>query len=198
MKRKLLLGALVGLMSLPALSQAMTYEIDRAHSTVSFKVRHLLTKVRGRFDAFKGTLEYVKGKPKSWKVNAEIEANSINTNLPDRDKHLRSADFFEVKKYPKIMFKSKKIKNVKGNRAKLHGDLTIHGVTKPVVLDMEIGGIAKDPWGNTKAAFSAVTKINRKDFGLVWNKVLETGGVLVGEEIEIELEIEADLQESKK
>jgi polyisoprenoid-binding protein YceI len=174
--------------------QAADYKIDADHSAVSFKIRHLIGKVNGRFDKFEGMITYDAANPKAWKAKAVIDAASINTNTPKRDDHLRSDDFFDVKVYPTLVFASKKVTDVKGSTAKLVGDLTLHGVTKPVTLDMEVLGVGKDPWGNTRASFTASTKINRKDFGLNWNEAIETGGVLVGDEVEITLETEAILQ----
>ncbi len=173
---------------------AAQYKIDADHSTIGFKVRHLIGKVNGRFDKFEGSFTYDKANPTAWKTQATIDAASINTNTAKRDDHLRSADFFEVKTYPTLSFVSTKVSDIKGSRAKLHGKLTIHGVTKPVVLDLEILGEAKDPWGNEQASFVATTKINRQDYGLTWNQAIETGGVLVGDEVEITLEIEGTKQ----
>jgi polyisoprenoid-binding protein YceI len=183
---------LLGLALLPGWASAgRTYEIDPQHSGVTFRVQHLvISKVTGHFDKFSGSIEYEKGKPKTWKADAAIDAASINTNVEARDKHLRSADFLDVEKFPQIAFKSTKVVAGKGETARLYGDLTIHGVTKPVVLALEIGGTAKDPWGNDRLGATATTKISRKDFGLTWNKALETGGVMVGDELEITLEVE--------
>ena len=191
-RRYFILGVL-GFFLWPSLTWAAVYKVDPDHTTVSFKVRHLFSKVQGLFNKFEGTVDYEPGKPETWKTNGTIEAASINTNVPERDKHLRSADFFDVEKYPAISFKSTKVANATETNAKLEGLLTIHGVEKPVVLDLEIHGVGKDPWGNVRAGFTATTKINRKDFGLNWNEALETGGVLVGDEIEIVLEIEGIL-----
>jgi len=180
---------------LPALlaqAEAATYKIDEAHSAVTFKVAHMaISKVSGRFDKFSGTIEYTPGDTKNWKTEAVIEAASINTGVEARDKHLRSPDFFDAEKFPTLTFKTVKVTGYKNMKGKLHGELTMHGVTKPVVLDVEGSGPVKDPWGNERMAAVAKTTINRKDFGLGWNQVLETGGLLVGEKIEITLEIEA-------
>jgi polyisoprenoid-binding protein YceI len=167
------------------------YDIDPAHSSVGFKIRHLVTKTAGKFDKFKGTIMYEKGKPETWTVMADIDPASIDTNEPKRDKHLKSPDFFDVAKFPAMTFKSTKVKDVSGNKMKVEGDLTIHGVTKQVELDVEMTGEGKDPWGNEAAGFTGTTKVNRKDFGLTWNKALEAGGFLVGDEVEIALEVEA-------
>ena len=178
----------------PALFAA-TYKIDADHTAVSFKVRHILTPVQGYFRQFEGTFDYDPEKPDTWKTETTIQAASIDTNVAARDKHLRSADFFDVEKYPTITFKSTGVTDVTPTGAKLSGILTMHGIEKPVTLDLEIQGIVKDPWNNTIASFTATTKINRKDFGIVWNKALETGQVLVGEEVTIVLDVAGLLQE---
>jgi len=188
MKRILIAAALLAAV-LPS-AQAATYKIDASHSSVLFKVRHLIGKVSGRFDKFEGSFNYDPKDAKSWKTSATIDASSINTNMDKRDAHLRGADFFDVAKLPTLSFVSTKVSGLNGDKAKLAGNLTIHGVTKPVVLDLEILGAGKDPWGNQRASFTATTKIDRKEYGLTWNETLETGGVLVGEEVEITLEIE--------
>lgn len=195
--RKFLALAAVLFIAAPAV-RAETYEIDASHSQVGFRIRHLVGKVPGRFTSFSGTVEYASGKPKTWKVDATIDPASINTDNEKRDGHLKSADFFDVEKFPTMTFKSTKVTNVKGDAAKLHGDLTMHGVTKPVVLDLEIGGTTKDPWGNTRTGFSAAGTINRKDFGIVWNKALDAGGVMLGDDVAITLDIEAVLKAPAK
>lgn len=167
------------------------YEIDPDHSLVSFKVRHLaISSVLGQFDKFKGVFNF---DPKNFGASmarASIDVSSINTNQNKRDDHLRSDDFFSAAKFPEITFVSKKIEGVSPDNFKLIGDLTMRGVTKEVELDVEMGGQTKDPWGNDRVAFSASTKLNRRDFGLSWSKILETGTVVVGDEVKIELEIE--------
>ncbi len=174
---------------------ADTYKVDIDHSTVGFKIRHLFSNVTGNFKDFEGTIEYTPEKPETWKTDAVIKAASINTNVNARDNHLKGPDFFDVEKFPEITFKTTEVTDVIGQTAKLKGLLSIHGVEKPVVLDLEIHGVGKDPWGNIRAGFTATTKINRKDFGLNWNEVVESGGVLVGEEVEIILEIEGIKQQ---
>lgn len=192
---KIALGAFLGLCLTTQLSFAANYKIDADHTTISFKVKHLFSNVQGNFKKFEGSFVYDPNKPETWKTEATIQADSIDTNVGERDKHLRSKDFLEVEKYPTIAFKSTGLTDVTPAGAKLNGLLTIHGIEKPVVLDLEILGEAKDPWGNVAAGFTATTKINRKDFGLTWNQALETGGVLVGEEITITLEVAGLLQE---
>jgi polyisoprenoid-binding protein YceI len=172
---------------------AATYQIDSEHTTVSFKIRHLFSNVQGDFKQFEGTIQYEPGKPDQASVEAVIQAASIDTNVEQRDKHLRSADFFDVEKFPTITFKSTQLTESSPETGKLEGLLTIHGVEKPVTLDVQMHGAGKDPWGNTRAGFTGTTKINRKDFGLTWNKALESGQVLVGEEVTINLEIEGIL-----
>ena len=175
-----------------AAASATTYKVDPDHTNVGFRVRHLFTSVQGRFDRFEGTIVYDPTKPEETKVEGSIEAASINTNVPERDKHLRSDDFFDVAKYPKITFVSTKPVDIDPSKknGKLEGKLTIHGTEKPVVLDVTYLGAAKDPWGNQRAGFSARTKVNRKDFGLTWNETLESGGLLVGDDIEIDIDAE--------
>ena len=191
---KLLLFAFLGILILSQSVFAATYKIDTDHSTVSFKIRHILSNVQGHFKEFDGSFDYDPDKPGTWKTTAVIQAASIDTNVAPRDKHLRSADFFDVEKYPTLTFKSTEVSDVTPTNAKLHGLLTIHGVEKPAVFDLQILGVAKDPWGNVIASFTATAKINRKDFGLTWNKALETGQLLVGEEVEITLEVAGLLQ----
>lgn len=167
------------------------FDIDTSHSGVHFTVRHMvISKVRGTFGRWQGQLEFDEAAPAKSKVSVRIETASIDTRDEKRDGHLRSPDFFDAEKHPAIAFESTKVEAA-GNEYRVTGDLTIHGVTKPVVLQAEYLGAGKDPWGGQRIGFSARTKINRKDFGLNWNQVLEAGGVLVGENIDIELEVEA-------
>jgi len=179
-------------LALPTFAFATTWTIDPDHSNIGFKVRHLMvSNVKGSFDKYTGVVEINDKDITKSKVEVSIDTNSINTNVQKRDEHLRSADFFDVAKYPTMTFVSKKVATAGKDKLKVTGDLTLHGITKQVVLDVE-GPTkeSKDPWGNIRKGASATTKINRKDFGLVWNKALETGGVAVGEEIAITLEIE--------
>jgi polyisoprenoid-binding protein YceI len=192
MRKFLMLAAVLAVVA-PSL-RAETYEIDASHSQVGFRIKHLVGKVPGRFTGFSGTIDYTPGKPATWKVDAKIDPATINTDNEKRDGHLKAADFFDVEKFPEMTFKSTKVTDVKGEAAKLHGDLTMHGVTKAVVLDLEIGGTTKDPWGNTRAGFSATGTINRKDFGITFNKTLDTGGLMLGEDVAISLDIEAVLK----
>ena len=172
-------------------AQAATYTVDVDHSSVSFKIKHLFSKVQGSFNKFEGTVDYEPGKPETWKTSGTIDVASIDTNEAKRDKHLLSADFFDVEKNPTIEFKSTGVKDATENGAKLEGVFKMHGVEKPIVIDVAINGVGKDPYGNTRVAFSATTKISRKDFGMNYNAPLDNGGVLLGDDVEISLEIEA-------
>ena len=175
----------------PINTLAANYKIDSAHTQIMFKVRHMgIGSVNGVFKNFEGTFEYDPDKVAASKASAKIKAASIDTQNEKRDTHLRDAEFLDVKKSEEMSFVSKSVKNVNGKNFIVEGDLTIRGVTKPVELAVEFGGAAKDPWGNERAAFSASTSINRKDFGLVWNKLLETGGLVVGEDVKITIEVE--------
>jgi polyisoprenoid-binding protein YceI len=192
MKRIIVSISTIVALALPAFAFASTWTIDADHSNVGFKVRHLMvSNVKGSFEKHTGTVEINDKDISKSKVEVTIDVNSINTNVAKRDEHLRSADFFDVAKYPSMTFTSKKVAKAGANKLKVTGDLTLHGVTREVVLDVD-GPTSeiKDPWGNLRKGATAITKINRKDFGLVWNKALETGGVAVGEEIQITLEIE--------
>jgi polyisoprenoid-binding protein YceI len=179
-------------LALPVIASAAIWTIDPDHSNVGFKVRHLMvSNVKGSFEKFTGTVDINDKDITKSKVEVSIDTNSINTGVAKRDEHLRSADFFDVAKFPTMTFVSKKVVKAGKERLKVTGDLTLHGVTKEVVLDVEaISRESKDPWGNIRRGTTATAKINRKDFGLVWNKALETGGVAVGEEVLITLEIE--------
>ncbi len=169
----------------------MSWQIDPAHTHIEFSVRHLMiTNVRGQFDRFGGTVEFDEQNPAQTRVNVQIEAASINTKAADRDNHLRSADFLDAANHPYLTFVNKNVALTDKSHARLTGDLTIRGVTKPVVLDVEYVGSIKNPWGMTSAGFNARTRINRKDWGLEWNVALETGGMLVGDDITISIEVE--------
>lgn len=169
----------------------MSWTIDPSHTRVQFSARHLMiSSVRGEFKEFGGTVEFDEKKPEATTVAVEIKTASVDSKDPKRDGHLTSADFFDAEKFPVMSFKSKRVSEVKGERAKLVGDLTIKDVTREVALDVEFHGLAKAPWGTTSAGFEAKGKLNRKDFGLVWNVALETGGVLVGDEINLTIDAE--------
>lgn len=178
---------------------AATYNVDPAHSSIEFVIRHLVvTKVKGKFDKFEGKIDFEPGKLDTFKVTATAETASINTGVKKRDDHLRSPDFFDAAKNKTITLVSKGVRDVSGNSAKLDTEIAIHGVTKPVTLDLEYAGAATDPWGNKVVSFSAKGRIDRKEFGLTWNKALESGGVLVGEDVELAFEVEAQEQAAKK
>ncbi len=172
-----------------------TWQIDASHSAVEFAVKHMMfTTVRGRFKDVKGTIEVDEQNPSSSSVNVEIAAASIDTGTADRDGHLRSGDFLDVETHPALSFRSKRIEGTfanEGDKFRLIGDLSIHGVTKEVTLDSTFEGTGKDPWGGTRAGIRATTKIDRRDWGLVWNQALETGGILVGTDVRIEIELQA-------
>ncbi len=175
-----------------AQAQSGEYMIDPDHSQVMFKVKHLaISTVTGRFDLFEGSYNFDSEDMANSNLDTTIVASSINTNKQKRDDHLRSNEFLNVEKYPNITFKSTSIKKGDGNKFQIVGDLTIHGVTKEVVLDAVYEGhLASDPWGKERTAFIAEGEINRKDFGMTWNKALETGGFVVGDEVKIILEVE--------
>jgi len=168
-----------------------TVVIDKAHSEALFQVRHLVTKVRGSFGDFAGTIQFDQARPEQSSVSFTVQAASIDTNNADRDAHLRSNDFFAVEQYPTLTFTSTSIAAKGGNDYTVSGDLTIRGVTKRIDLPVTFLGAAKDPWGNEKLGFETEITINRKDFGLTWNAALETGGFLVGDEVKISVSIQA-------
>ena len=178
---------------LPAMASATEYKVDPAHTNVSFVAPHMMiSKVKGRFDKVDGSFQFDEKTMKLENVNVTVKADSINTNEADRDKHMRSPDFFDVAKYPDITFKGGKVTYDKDKKPeKIEGDLTIKGVTKKVTLDIDYNGSTKDPWGNQVVAFELEGKVNRKDFGLNWNKAMDRGGVVVGDDIKIEIDGEA-------
>lgn len=170
-----------------------TWNFDGSHSTVGFSIKHMMfAKVRGQFTDWTGTLSYDPENLDAAAVDATIQIASVDTSNEQRDNHLRSADFFNAEEFPTMTFKSSGWKKAGGKLA-VHGDLTIHGVTKPVELAVTENGTGVDPWGNKRIGFSAQAVINRKDFGLGWNTALEAGGVLVGEEVTIDIEVQATL-----
>jgi polyisoprenoid-binding protein YceI len=192
MRRILIVSALIVTFSLPVFGQAAVYEIDSAHSSAQFAIRHLMVStVRGDFRKVTGMANVDEKDVTKSTIEATIDVASINTGIAKRDEHLRSPDFFDAAQYPTMTFKSKKIEKIGEGKLKVTGDLTLHGTTKEVVLDFE-GNLTpvKDPMGKTRIGGMATTKINRKDFGLAWNKALETGGVVVGEETTITIDTE--------
>lgn len=170
---------------------AGTYTIDKAHSEATFQVRHLVTKVRGRFSDFTGTIRFDEQHPEQSSVSLTIVTATVDTNNADRDQHLRSDDFFAVNSYPTITFRSSRIVRTSEDRYAVDGTLTIRGVARQVTLPVTYLGTANDPWGNARAGFETDLTINRKDFGLAWNAALETGGFLVGDDVLISLSIQA-------
>ena len=175
-----------------------TWTLDPAHTQVEFGVKHMMfTTVRGHFSKFEGTVELDRESPEESVVEVSIDAASIDTGVEDRDEHLRSEDFFDVETYPEITFRSTSVSGELTEDAELEvkGDLTIGDVTREVTLDARFEGTGTDPWGGTRAGFTATTKVDRRDFGLTWNQALETGGVLVGHDIAITLQVQAVLQE---
>lgn len=176
----------------PLAATAQTYTIDASHSQVGFSVRHLgFSKVRGRFETFEGAVRLVPGQLDTLAVEATIDAASITTANAQRDAHLRSADFFETDTYPTITFTSTGVRDVSGSTFTLVGTFTMHGVTQEVELQAEYLGDSRDAWGNARVAFEATAALNRKEYGLTWNQLLEAGGVAVSEKVEITLEVQA-------
>ncbi len=179
-------------MSDTATTTRRTWTIDPAHSEAQFTVRHMMfAKVRGHFPKLSGTIEIDPQDISRSAADVMIEAASIDTREPQRDAHLRSADFLDVEKFPSLTFKSRTVTPQGGGRFSIVGDLTIHGVTRQVTLDARQEGSGTDPWGNERTGFSATTRLDRRDFGLTWNQALEAGGWLVGHDIDIDLDVEA-------
>ncbi len=174
-----------------------TWNIDPQHSSITFSVRHMaFAKVRGRFSSWSGSLRWDPEDPASARVSVSVDAASIDTGVADRDAHLRSGDFLDVDSFPQFHFEAKRIEPAGEGQFKLSGDVTIKGTTREVVLDVHHGGRARDPWGYERAAFEATARIDRRDFGLTWNQTLETGGILVGHEVAIEIELQAVKEEA--
>jgi polyisoprenoid-binding protein YceI len=175
----------------PGPPTATQWRIDPNHTNVEFTVKHMMfTTVHGRFTEVDGTVHYDEADSARSTLEVSIKAASIDTRSPDRDTHLRSQDFFDVDKYPTITFRSTRIQSTGGKGLRIAGDLTIHGVTRPVTLEATEEGRGKDPWGGDRAGFSATTTIDRHDFGLKWNQALEHGGWLVGQEVKISLDVQ--------
>jgi polyisoprenoid-binding protein YceI len=192
MRKRIILAAAVLCLVGPGLLHAAPWEFDPAHTGVQFKVRHLMvSSVRGDFEKVSGKIVYDEADVTKCSADITIDTASINTRVAKRDEHLRSPDFLDAAKYPAITFKSKRVEKGGTGALKMTGDLTIRGVTKEVVLTVEgPSPVIKDPWGNRRVGGQATTKINRKDFGLVWNAALETGGVVVGDEVDITIDVE--------
>src|SRR5207244_4352540 len=186
-------GTVAALLAVPLTAPAAMWDLDPAHTSVQFSVRHLMvSNVRGEFAKTSGSVQADESDPARAKIEATIDAASVSTRIEKRDTHLRSPDFLDVAKYPTITFVSTKIEAAGSGHFKVTGDLTLHGVTRPVVLDVQ-GPTPeiKDPWGKTRAGAQATTTINRKDFGLIWNQTLDAGGVAVGDEVAITIDVEA-------
>jgi polyisoprenoid-binding protein YceI len=181
--------------TVPTHDAVTTWNIDAAHSTIEFAAKHMMiTTVKGRLADARGTVTIDEAHPERSAVAVEFDAASLDTRSGDRDQHLRSADFLDVEKYPTISFRSRRVDGARkeeGKSFKVVGDLTIRGVTKEVTLDAVYEGAGKDPWGGSRVSFSATTKIDRRDFGLTWNAALETGGVLVSNDVKIQIELQA-------
>jgi polyisoprenoid-binding protein YceI len=177
-----------------------TWRLDPAHSSIEFSVKHMMmTTVRGRFKEFHGTLSADEEHPQGCCVDVEIKAASIDTGVPDRDAHLRSAEFFDVERFPEIVFRSRKADGEfarEGDRFRITGELTIRDTTTELVLDCVYEGRGKDPWGKQRAGFSATAEIDRREWGLKWNQAIETGGVLVANKVRIEVEVQFVAEEA--
>ena len=190
--KQFVLAVVVALAAVAASAAPETFVIDRPHSEADFAVRHMMSRVTGKFDDFGGAITLDRANPAASSVEFRIKSASINTGAADRDKHLRTADFFDAEKYPEITFKSTSVKPGKEkNHYDVTGDLTMRGVTKRVTLPVEFLGFQKDPWGQERAGFALETKLNRKDYGINWNKALDNGGFLVGDEVTVNINLEA-------
>jgi polyisoprenoid-binding protein YceI len=192
------LHALIETQKERTMKNATTWQLDPAHTTIEFAVKHMMfTTVRGRFKSFTGAVTVDEQDPSRSAVNVEIDASSLDTGVGDRDTHLRSADFLDVETHPTITFRSKKVTGAQGPSAKpghtfkVSGDLAIRGTSMPVELDVTFEGLGTDPWGKQRAGFAARTEIDRREWGLKWNQALETGGILVGNSVKIEIEAQA-------
>jgi polyisoprenoid-binding protein YceI len=191
MKKSILIAILPALFAATVAFGADPYAIDKAHSTIGFQVRHLFSKVPGKFTDFSGQIQYDEADIEKSSVEVTIDSASINTSNDQRDGHLKSPDFFDVKKYPAITFKSKSVKKTGDNKADVTGDFTMHGVTKEVVVKVELLGKGPGPSGGVVSGWDGSAALKRSDYGLTWNKVVE-GTQLVGDDIQIELHLEAD------
>jgi polyisoprenoid-binding protein YceI len=188
--RTLAIAAL--LVTASSLFAAETFVVDKPHSEATFQVRHMMSKVSGKFDDFSGKINIDRAKPSASSVEFTIKSTSVNTGTADRDNHLRTADFFDVARCPELTFKSTSIVETKKKDVyDVTGDLTMRCVTKHITIPVEFGGFGKDPWGNERAGFSLTTTVNRKDYGINWNKALDAGGFLVGENVTINVNLEA-------
>jgi polyisoprenoid-binding protein YceI len=189
---KRILTSVFLMVALVAAAHAEPWLVDKTHSLVGFTVKHMMvSNVHGEFGSYEATVDFDPANPTALSLEATMDVNSVSTRDTSRDKHLRSADFFDVANHPTLTFKSKKVTKIADGHLQVSGDLTIRGVTKPITLDvMGLNKVWTDPWGAQRTGCTASAVINRKDFGLMWNKALEAGGVLVGDEVNINLEIE--------
>ena len=187
-----LAAAFAILTSAAAFAAPVTYNVDQVHSSVNFEIRHLFSKVRGKFSEFSGSINYDAAKVTDSTVNFTVKTDSVNTDNPKRDGHLKSPDFFDTAKFQTLEFKSTKVVAAGKDKMKVTGDLTIHGVTKPTTFDVELLGAGKGMDGKPVASFQATATINRKDFGIVWNKVLDAGSTALGDDVKLEILVEAD------
>lgn len=194
MKKILIFISIVCMITMSGYLSANEYSIDKSHSKVGFTIRHMMSNVAGKFNDYEGDFQFDSLNPENSKGTFQIKTASIDTNEKKRDAHLKSADFFDVNKFKQMTFTVSKVEKsgfFRSNEYKMHGILEIKAVKKPVVFTLKYKGEAKDPWGNTRAGFQANAKINRKDFGIIWNKALDSGGLLLGDEVTIHIEIEA-------
>jgi polyisoprenoid-binding protein YceI len=190
MKKQFLATAILALAAVSAFAD--NYTVDKVHSEAKFEVRHLMSRVSGKFDDFSSNVVIDPANPAASSVDFAMKTASINTGNEGRDKHLRTADFFDADKFPEITFKSTTVKSTsKKNIYNVTGDLTMHGVTKRITLPVEVLGSGKDPWGNQRMGFSVKTTLNRKDYGVNWNKTLDEGGMLLGDDVDVTLNLEA-------
>ena len=171
-----------------------TFVIDADHSEVGFSVRHLMSRTRGRFARFTGEIQLDRVQPENSSVRFEVDAASIDTRQKDRDAHLRSPEFFDVERFPVVRFTSRNIEKLDGERFRVEGALEMRGILKPVTLEVSYLGIARDPWGNERAGFSTQTIVNRKEFGMVWNAALDNGGVILGDDVTLTIDLETVLK----
>jgi polyisoprenoid-binding protein YceI len=191
MNRMYVAGALSLALSAPSWAAVEAYDIDKVHSEAGFQIRHLVSQVHGRFNDFAGSIQIDRDKPEASSVMFTAKTASVDTGNPKRDEDLRSPNFFDTAKLPEMSFKSTKIVAKDKDHFEVTGPLTLHGVTKDVTLKVSFGGFAKDPWGGERAGFDVTTTLNRKDFGMTWNKTLDAGGYLLGDEVQVQIAVEA-------
>jgi polyisoprenoid-binding protein YceI len=199
LSRLALAATLVAALAVPSPAATATWQIDPAHTAAGFSVRHMMiATVRGQFKGVTGTVLWDDQDSNNSTVDVTIDANTVDTGEPKRDADLKSANFFDVKNYPTITFKSTKIEKISAGKMKVTGNLTVHGVTKQVVLDVEgPSGAVKDPWGNTRVALNASTTINRLDYGVKWNAKMDSGGMVVGDDVNVNIDLEMTKKEAK-